>query len=600
MHRFRFLAYTLFLAAAMLLAGGCATMGSAVPAASPQAEAQYAQAQELYQSGNYRDAANGFLAAAQTDPAIRDRALLAAAASYRSLGRLDQTAALLARIDRSHLTPNEDARFRVLLAEVALQRGAADAALKQLASLPSPLPTDVHAHALDVEARAQLANGNRLAAARALVQRVPLLPPPAQADAHQQAIAILAGMGHAPLAALYPSLTDNDPLKAYVQQALAQAGVAPPRVLPQPNQPVGTLAQSGLPQGYAMPPKVALLLPASGPVAVAAAAVRDGFFTAYFHTSVTQEQRPSVKVYDTGGTADGAVAAYQQAVADGAALVVGPLGRASVGAVFAQPQLPVPVLALNHAQGDLPTPAGSFEFALLPEAEGAQLAAHMVTLGLHAAIVFRSDDDTAARTFTAFKTQFASLGGQVANDIVLPKGAVDFASQVQAALAGSGSQTGIVVLLRPEQARLLLPQLKLARSSLPMFATSLVYTGNQDATADGDLDGLQFCDEPWLFDAETGLPDHATLASQLATAGGPAARLFAFGMDAYALAPYLGWLQTHPGSYVPGATGQLTMDASRHVQRTPIWVQFQGGIARLISVGLETQPAADAPVPAQP
>lgn len=600
MHRIRFLAYTALLAAAMLLAGGCATLGPSPPAASPQAEAQYAHAQELYRSGDYRGAASGFLAVADTDPAIRDRALLAAAASYRSLGRLDQTAALLSRIDRHRLTPNQDARYRVLAAEIALQRGSADAALKQLADLPSPLPSDVRQHALDVEARAQLASGNRLAAARALVQRIPLLSQPAQAGARQQALAVLAGMGHDPLTSLLASLADNDPFKPYVQQALGQSGAALPRVLPQPNQPVGTLAPSGTPQGFAMPSRVALLLPATGPVAVAGAAVRDGFFTAYFHTPVTQERRPAVKVYDTGGTADGAVAAYRQAVADGAELVVGPLGRAAVSSIFAQPQLPVPVLALNHAQGDTPTPLGSFEFALLPEAEGAQLAAHMVTLGLHAAIVFRGDDDTAARSFDAFKTQFTSLGGQVANDVVLAQGGVDFAAQIQAALAGSGSETGIVVLLRPAQARLLMPQLRLARSTLPTFGTSLVYTGNEDATADGDLDGLQFCDEPWLFDAQAGLPDHATLASLLSTASGPAARLFAFGMDAWALVPYLGWLQSHPGSYVPGATGQLTMDASRHVQRTPIWAQFQGGIARPVAAGLETQPPGGTPVPTGP
>lgn len=348
------------------------------------------------------------------------------------------------------------------------------------------------------------------------------------------------------------------------------------------------------PQGYAMPSKVALLLPATGPVATAGAAVRDGLFTAYFDTPVTREQRPAVKVYDTVGTPAGAASAYQQAVHDGAELVVGPLARASVAAVFAQASLPVPVLALNHAQGNVATPDGSIEFALLPEAEGAQLAARMITLGLHAAIVFRGNDDTAARTFDAFRTQFESLGGQVANDIVLQPGGVDFAGQIDAALAGSGSQTGIVALLRPEQARLLLPQLRLARSSLPVFATSMVYNGTDDATANRDLDGVQFCDEPWLFDAQAGLPDHATLASQLATADGPAARLFGFGMDAYALMPYLGWLRSHPESYVPGATGQLTMDAFGHVQRTPIWVQFQGGIARPIAAGFESQPAAAA------
>lgn len=484
-------------------------------------------------------------------------------------------------------------------ANAALQSGNADAALKQLATLPTSLPPDIEQQALDVESRANLAEGNRLAAARALIQRAALLPPAARPAEQQRAVAILAGMGADQLTPVYASLPANDPVRPWVRQALAQNG-AMPRTLPQPNQPVGTMQGSAAPQGYRMPARVALLLPATGPVARAGAAVRDGFFTAYFHTPVTQEQRPTIRVYDTGGTAEGAVAAYQQAVQGGAAFVVGPLGRAAVAAVLAQPSLPVPLLALNHPQGNLPTPAGSFEFALQPEAEGAQLAARMTTLGLHAAVVFRGNGRTASRTFDAFRTQFASLGGQVANDIVLPKGSVDFAGQIQAALAGSGSQTGIVVLLRPEQARLLLPQLRLAHSSLPVFATSMVYSGIEDATANGDLDGVQFCDEPWLYDAQAGLPDHATLATLVPTAAGPAARLFAFGMDAYDLIPYLGWMRTHPGSYLPGATGQLTMDASGHVQRTPVWMQFQGGIPRPVEAGLQAQPPMGAMSPTGP
>jgi outer membrane PBP1 activator LpoA protein len=592
MLRIRFFAHVVILSTVLVLAGGCATLGPSAPAASPQANGQYAHAEGLYRSGDFGAAAQAFLAAAQADPAIRDRANLGAAASYRSLGQTARTAALLQRIDRHKLAPEDAARYDVLSAEVALQRGHADAALKQLGNLPAPLPADVRQHALDVRARAELASGDRLAAARALVERSSSLPPAAQAVNHQQVVSILAGMGSERLTPLYASLAGNDPLKPYVRQALGQAGKAMPLILPQPNQPVGTMTGASVaPEGYVMPAKVALLLPASGPVATAGTAVRDGFFTAYFHAPVTRERRPTLKVYDTGGTASGAVSAYQQAIADGAELVVGPLGRAAVSAVFGQSSLPVPVLALNHAQGNVPIPGGSFEFALLPEAEGAQLAGRMITLGLHAAIVFRGDSDTASRTVDAFKTQFESLGGQVANDIVLPAESVDFASQIQAALAGSGTETGIVALLRPEQARLLLPQLRLARSTLPVFATSTVYTGTEDPTADGDLDGVQFCDEPWLFDAQAGLPDHATLASQITTAAGPAARLFGFGMDAYALMPYLGWLRSHPGSYVPGATGQLTMDSFGHVLRTPIWVQFQGGVARPIAAGLESQPA---------
>ena len=492
-------------------------------------------------------------------------------------------------------TQSRQAAERIHAADATLQRGHADAALKQLETLPASLPPDVRQQALDVQARAQLALGARIDAARTLAQRALLLPPSAQAVENQRVVAILAGMGSAGLQALFPTLADADPLKPYVRQALAHSGMAAPLALPRLNEPVGTLTGGAVPQGYAMPPRVALLLGSTGRVAVASAAVRDGFFAAYFHAPAAQQPRPTIKVYDTGATADGALAAYRQAVADGASLVVGPLGRGAVGALFAQASLPVPVLALNHAQGNQPVPPGSAEFALLPETEGAQLAAHMVTAGLHAAIVFRGKGDTSSRMFAAFKLEFESLGGQLANDIVLQPGDVDFAAQIRAALAGSGNQTGIVALLRPEQARLLLPQLRLARSTLPVFSTSMVYSGDENITANGDLDGVQFCDAPWLYDAQAGLPDHATLASQLTTADGPAARLFAFGMDAYALMPYLGWLRSHPGSYLAGATGQLTMDAFGHVQRTPVWLQFQGGVARPVAAGLEApQPATGA------
>lgn len=492
-------------------------------------------------------------------------------------------------------TSAQSAQAQLQRANAALAQGHADAALKQLSGLPGNLAPPLEQQILDTTARAQLALGHRVDAARAVARRIPLLAPAEQTAEHQRLLAILAGAGTPALQSVYPSLTDSDPVKPYVRQALARAGVTVARPLPQLNAPVGTLIGGATPQGFWMPARVALLLPATGPVAVAGAAVRDGFFAAYFHPSTTEAQRPVVKVYDTGGTPDGAVAAYQQAVAGGASLVVGPLGRAAVSAVFAQTTLPVRVLALNHAQGNQATPPGSAEFALTPEAEGAELAAHMAAAGLHAAIVFRGGDSTAARTFSAFKAQFQSLGGQIANDIVLPQGAVDFASQIQAALAGSGAQTGVVALLRPQQARLLVPQLRLAQSTLPVFSTSMIYSGDANTAADTDLDGVQFSDEPWLYNAQAGLPNHAALASLLPTADGPAARLFAFGMDAYALMPYLEWLHTHPGNYLAGATGQLTMDAFQHVQRTPVWVEFQGGVAAPVAAGMEPpQPTPDA------
>jgi outer membrane PBP1 activator LpoA protein len=93
--------------------------------------------------------------------------------------------------------------------------------------------------------------------------------------------------------------------------------------------------------------------------------------------------------------------------------------------------------------------------------------------------------------------------------------------------------TGIFISMRPQQARLLLPQLQIAQVNLPIFATSHVYGGSDDVGANRDLDGLEFCDAPWLFDAQPGLPNRSDIAARLPAARGSAARLFAFGMDAW-------------------------------------------------------------------
>jgi outer membrane PBP1 activator LpoA protein len=108
-----------------------------------------------------------------------------------------------------------------------------------------------------------------------------------------------------------------------------------------------------------------------------------------------------------------------------------------------------------------------------------------------------------------------------------------------------------------------------------------------DAGADGDLDGVEFCDAPWLFDAQPGLPARAQIAAALPSARGTAARLFAFGMDAWNLVPYLEWLRSHPGSYLPGASGQLTADAFGRVRRVLAWARFDNGLARPLSGSLQ-------------
>ena len=157
--------------------------------------------------------------------------------------------------------------------------------------------------------------------------------------------------------------------------------------------------------------------------------------------------------------------------------------------------------------------------------------------------------------------------------------------------------SGIFLSMRPEQARLTLPQLRLAQLKQPVFATSLVYDGYDNPDADRDLDGVMFCDAPWLFDAQPGLPHAHDIAKLLPATARSGARLFAFGMDAWSLAPYLGWLRTHPGSYVPGATGQLVEDDFGRIRRVLTWARFKDGIAHPVSGSLDLGTPGPSPNP---
>jgi len=289
----------------------------------------------------------------------------------------------------------------------------------------------------------------------------------------------------------------------------------------------------------------------------------------------------------------------------------------------------VPVLALNHPDSKQLPATDASEFGLLPETEGAQAADHMIERGLHQAYVVISSDDFAQRAAGAFKAELLARGGEVTGMATLPAGGANYANLIanlhlpasatpaaatpdtsnpaSSASTSAGASTtaddaGIFISMRPNQARLLLPQLQIAKITLPVFGTSHVYAGSDNPTADGDLNGVEFCDAPWLFDAQPGLPHHDDIATLLPAARDGSARLFAFGMDAWNLVPYLDWLRDHPGSYLPGASGQLTADQFGRIRRVLIWAKFQNGLARPLGGSLQVDdlpvPSGTAPAPA--
>jgi outer membrane PBP1 activator LpoA protein len=598
-----------------LVLGGCATMAPREePEAAPDAE-------RLYQQGDLEHAAQAFMDLASRHSGDRDHYRLRAAEAYREEGNLDASAQALAGIKPRRLDADEATRFALLDAEIALAHNDAAHALERLEFADDNLPLPLRQRTFELRARALAANGDALGSARARAALNRMLGGADRAQNEAQIVDTLRRLGPDALKRQADTLAANDALRPWLNQALHSSGQALPQIVLRPNQPVGTLmpgAQNDTVarEGYHPAHRVAVLLPVNGPLKTIAQAIRDGILTAYFGDA--NPQRPEVRTYDSGDTPQQAVEAYQHAVADGAERVIGPLRRDAVSAVFAQGRLPVPVLTLNQAdRGEVP-PHGSAAFGLVPDSEAAQAAEHALELGFHSAVIITATDDWAERAALAFRAQFENHNGEILGDARVRDGEINYAATIRQALASVPATTmapalpgavanpadapaappavAIFISMRPQQARLLLPQLKLAGyTGLPVIATSHIYSGSPDPGQDRDLDGVEFCDAPWLFDATTlGLPRYSDVARVLDSVHGAGARLFALGLDSYALLPYLDWLAQHHEAYLPGATGQLSEDELDRIQRLLVWARFDGGLARPINGSLQVTPAAPA------
>ena len=374
-------------------------------------------------------------------------------------------------------------------------------------------------------------------------------------------------------------------LGAAVLAGCSTASISPAPVEDRDTRSVARVDPASLPDfskraaaerdGYRPPGRIAVLLPLSGQLATAAGPVRDGLLTGYY---AEHRQRPELQFIDTAGTAAGALAAYDRAVAAGADYVIGPLGRDEVDALFARSPLPVPVQALNHGR-TLP-PQGHLAFSLAPEDDGVMAAEFLLARERSKALVIHSNDDNGRRAAAAFNTQFSQRGGQVLASVAVSDTPADISSQLQL------PAEAVFLAVRGPQARALAPQLALAGlAGATRVGSSQLTLGTGKPEEDQVLDGIAFPDERWSSQRVDGLPAANELAVRLPTARGAAARLFAFGHDAWKISAYLPRLATSTDQGLPAATGLLYLDGSGQVLRRPVWSTFSGGHAQPIVDG---------------
>jgi outer membrane PBP1 activator LpoA protein len=408
--------------------------------------------------------------------------------------------------------------------------------------------------------------------ARTLASQQATLPAPARAANAARIEALLAQLDDASLSRGAGDLPAGDPLYNFAGRALLNRGLPLPRAFDRGDWRFDTASRPPADRdGYRPPMKVAVLLPLSGSLAAVAEPVRDGFLTGYYGE---RRRRPEIRFYDT---AAGASAAYARAAAEGNDFVVGPLGREEVDAVFANDAPPVPLLALNR--GSRIPPAGSASFSLSPEDEGITAAEYILESGARRVLVISGNEDAQRRASAALGEHLLQRGGQVAARI-------DYRPEVPLALPADGAVDAVFLALKGSQARELAPRLAAAGlAGKPRVATSQIVSGTGKASEDLLLDGIVYPTETWGVHDVSGIPSQASVAARIGSARGPAARLFAFGYDAWLLTAYLERLALSPNSDIAGATGRLSLDGFGNVLRRPTWSRFTNGVAMPLADG---------------
>jgi len=590
-------------------------------------EHRLAEAEQLSQAGKYQDSAQVYEAVAATAPRdLHDRLLLRAAREYVRAGATEQASAQLTQI--SATLPSQDLPLRAqVAAELALRAQNPKQALSELNRLPQPLPSADAPEILGLKARALFALNQPVEAVSTALQREKLLSSQPELRANQQLIwqgLQQSASGNAKFTAPAGSgalLTGWLDLSKAALSAARNPFIAKNEVASwhsrHPNHPANSfLSEVVLPElgvGLDYPAQMALVLPLSGKQQAAGVAVRDGFMAALLQQQASQ--RPRVNVYDSAAL--GASTAYGKAIADGAQFVVGPLTKEDVAAVAASNQTTVLTLALNRLPETTTPPAMMFQFALDPEEEARQVAQRVVADGRLRGLVLLPNNEWGQRLHRAFDSELKALGGAIAGIRYFDPSARDFSAPITQLLLVDESRARakalnatlgqrlefeprrrgdaqfIFIGAFPAQGRSLRPALRFfLADDLPVYATSDIF--EPDTQANDDLDGVLFPDMPWVISPDAvSLELRTALSKYWPVRARGRGRLYAFGFDAYRIAPLLRAGKIGREYAIAGMTGRLSLDDRGRVRRDLDWARVEHGkpVPLGTSVALEDPPA---------
>ena len=361
------------------------------------------------------------------------------------------------------------------------------------------------------------------------------------------------------------------------------------------------------------PEHIALLLPLSGRAGAFGSTIRDGVIAHYLERYSDMLNAPEIRVYDLAGREP--VVVYEQAVLDGADLIVGPVLRQSVDALAAYTGPRVPTILLNYPSITENYSSDIYAFGLAPEDDARAAAVQAFDEGHRRAVALLPTGSRGERLLIAFNEQFTALGGTVLSYENFVPEAADHSNEIERLMLLTDSVAryrrarnllGGPLQFEPRRredvdviflganaanARQLKPQLRFHYAGdLPVIATSSVHNPASDEPA-SDLNGIEFAEIPWLVDRMSGQPTPLDAVADTLTNVRRQPRLFALGHDALTLALAV-YARNLPLNGISGATGHLILDDQGNFERQPGWAKFENG--RPVRLDQRVNPSRDA------
>ncbi|HUH92345.1 MAG TPA: penicillin-binding protein activator [Casimicrobiaceae bacterium] len=331
-----------------------------------------------------------------------------------------------------------------------------------------------------------------------------------------------------------------------------------------PQSP-GAAAVEPMPAGgvAAQSHTIALVLPLASPLyGRAAEAVKAGFLAA------ANASGDAHRVQVIGHGDDGVLPAFATAAESGAALVVGPLTRDDLKTVLTLAPVRPRMLALNQPDDGSALPPEAYALGLSVESDATLLVRQAIADGVRTVASVTGDSPFQQRFRSAFASAWQRSGGAPMRDYRFDPNP-DVLAVLRREL-GARPPDATLLCVSPGDAAL-------AKSFLPpgpVYASSQVTDGVPPEML-RDLEGVRYVEIPWLAE-----PDDPALARlPRAPMGDPVLdRLYALGLDAFVIAELLASPTPPARIELDGATGHLTLTASRVFARQGRLMVIRGGV----------------------